>query len=190
MNWCSSVIDWVQTQDASNHGTFLTGVAAIVALLGSPLAIIKWKKQSIEQKKSEIAQSAYLKFKRFIRALQYITSPAILAYEQDATVEASEPKIMHIFDNRVKQSEKEIKDFLQIWDESELYLNESTSALFDSAWKSWAGIKASFATYCQLYGKADAAQFYDRSLGEKTRELLEQYLVKADQVIKPLTWYR
>jgi len=184
------IFEWVQSEAAANFGTFVTGLAAVLVLVGSPFAVYKWKMQAVSQKRSEIAQSAYLKFKRFVRSMQYITSPAVMRYENDEYSEHPEPKIMHIFDSRAKRSEQEIKDFLKIWDESELYLGERVSELFERTWKNWVSIKANFTTYCQLIGMPDASEFYNKSLGEKARSDLESLLIEADQVIKPLTWYR
>ncbi len=188
---------WFTSAEASQLGSFLTGLAAILAVLLAPKEIKNWRLQKREEKIAEAAQLAYSRLSRFLESLRFITSPFIRSSDPEQTPQEKENKTFSFqstFHARTEQSEKNIREFLDTWPDVEALLPIEASDLFKEAWDHWADIRANFSTYCMIYQQGEEAIkagqiHYQKSLGSEVRTKIDTLKAKSKEVFSPLAQF-
>ncbi|MCB0391804.1 MAG: hypothetical protein KDD58_10950 [Bdellovibrionales bacterium] len=140
-------LTWFTSTEASNLGSFLAGLAAILALIFASFKIqqeIKaWRTRETLKKTMEVAGRVLASSLRFVEAIRYIANPLSTEAIDEEDKAKRFQKLLQIRQDNVAT---DFKDFLAAWNEAEVYLPDEIHNLLDSIWKEWASVRADFDT--------------------------------------------
>lgn len=185
------------TVEASNLGTFLTGIAAILAIVIAPHEFREWRDKEQLRRQSELATKASVRCLRLLTALENIFSPAVWNHEKepDQSKEGAgqgkgRAEIVHRrIQTRIAAASQDFNDFLATWTELEAVMPELAVNTCARCWDLWADMKSNFDTYVMLFGQGNEpgiyTEYYDRSVGRTIGDDIKKLRSEVAEAFRP-----
>ncbi|MBT3234844.1 MAG: hypothetical protein HN353_02730 [Bdellovibrionales bacterium] len=171
--------------DLDKIGTFITGVAALIASTVGIEKFIKVKNKKISLEKKEDVIKTFVMLRSFIHSMYNVT--CTFALQGDPDKQPNQPYPDHLREvrkTRMNKLDDEISSLFEVRSRYDTYLNKEGIDLFDEVLKTWKESHINFELWANAHTTPEAGNFWKKSYVSK--EVADNLESRVTEIIRRL----